>query len=90
MQALSSSCRFQSTTWTRGRFPCFSYKWHSGGGVVVKLFAFATSGRGPIPGLAATISEIGYLLLRSRHIADMSLKRLKLDDFDEKDCLKWY
>ena len=33
--------------------------------------------RGSIPGLAATISEIGYLLLPSRDMAERSLKRRK-------------
>ena len=33
--------------------------------------------RGSIPGLAATISEIGYLLLPSPDMAERSLKRLK-------------
>ena len=33
--------------------------------------------RGSIPGLAATISEIGYLLLPSRDVAEISLKRRK-------------
>ena len=32
---------------------------------------------GSIPGLAATISEIGYLLLLSRDMAERSLKRPK-------------
>ena len=39
------------------------------GGVVVKLQEV----RGSIPGLAATISEIGYLLLPSRDMAETSL-----------------
>ena len=33
--------------------------------------------RGSIPGLAATISEIGYLLLQSRDLAEIPLKRRK-------------
>ena len=33
--------------------------------------------RGSIPGLTATISEIGYLLLPSRDMAEISLKRRK-------------
>ena len=32
---------------------------------------------GSIPGLAATISEIGFLLLRSRDMAQIPLKRRK-------------
>ena len=49
----------------------------SSGGVVVKLLACGARGLqvpGSIPGLAATISEIGYLLLRSRDMAERSLK----------------
>ena len=49
----------------------------SSGGVVVKLLACGAEGRGSIPGLAATISEIGYLLLPSRDMAERSLKRRK-------------
>ena len=41
---------------------------------VVKLLACKAGGRGSIPGLAATISEIGYLLLSSHDIAEISLK----------------
>ena len=33
--------------------------------------------RAPIPGLAATISEIGYLLLPNRDMAEIPLKRHK-------------
>ena len=33
--------------------------------------------RGSIPGLAATISEIGFLLLQGRDMAEISVKRRK-------------
>ena len=46
------------------------------GGVVVKLLACGARGPGLVSGLAATISEIGYLLLPSCDIAERSLKRL--------------
>ena len=49
----------------------------SSGSVVVKLLACGAEDRDSIPGLAATISEIGYLLLQSRDMAERSLKRLK-------------
>ena len=49
----------------------------SSGGVVVKLLACGAEDQGSIPGLAATISEIGYLLLPSRDMAEKSLKRRK-------------
>ena len=49
----------------------------SSGGVVVKLLACGAGGRGSISGLAATISEISYLLLPSRDMAERSLKRRK-------------
>ena len=49
----------------------------SSDGVVVKLLACGAEGRGSIPRLAATISEIGYLLLPSRDMAERSLKRRK-------------
>ena len=49
----------------------------SSGGIVVKLLACGVSDRGSIPGLAASISEIGYLLLPSRDMAEISLKRRK-------------
>ena len=41
---------------------------------MVKLLACGARGLGSIPGLAATISEIGYLLLSSRYMAEVSLK----------------
>ena len=47
------------------------------GAAVVKLLAFGARGPEFIPGLAATISEIGYLLLPSRDMAERSLKRRK-------------
>ena len=48
------------------------------GGVVVKLLACGASQvRGWIPGLAARISVIGYLLLPSRNMAEISLKLRK-------------
>ena len=47
------------------------------GAGVVKLLTFGARGPGFIPGLAATISEIGYLLLPSRDMAERSLKRRK-------------
>ena len=43
----------------------------SSGGVVVKLLVCGAV-RGSIPDLAATISEIGYLLLPSRDMAERS------------------
>ena len=46
-----------------------SYRLRSSGGVMVKLLVCGA--------LAATISEIGYLLLPSRDIAERSLKRHK-------------
>ena len=46
------------------------------GGVVVKLLACRERGPGSIHNLAATISEIGCILL-SRDIAEISLKRHK-------------
>ena len=45
------------------------------GGVVVKLLACGERDKGSIPGLVATISEIGYLLLPRRNVAERSLKR---------------
>ena len=47
----------------------------SSGGVVVKLLAYGA--RGPGFNSSALISEIGYLLLRSRNIAERSLKQHK-------------
>ena len=47
----------------------------SSGGVVVKLWLEEQEVRGSIPGLATTISEIGYLLLLSHDMAERSLKR---------------
>ena len=47
---------------------------------VVKWFSFWLAEkevRGSIYSLAATISEIGYILLQSRDIAEISLKRRK-------------
>ena len=55
--------------------PSFSKR--SSGGVVVKALACGAGGRGSIPGLVATISKIGYLLLSSRDMAERSLKRRK-------------
>ena len=57
----------------------FVYTRHirSSGGVVVKLLACGARGPGSISGLAATISEIGYLLLPRRDMAERSLKRRK-------------
>ena len=46
----------------------------SSGGVVVKLLACRTRDLDSIPGLTATISEIGYLLLPSRDMAEILLK----------------
>ena len=45
----------------------------SSDGVVVKLFACVARGQSSNPGLATTISEIGYLLLPS-HMTEMLLK----------------
>ena len=60
------------------------HNWHwmkfsigSGGGRVVKLLACGATGRGSIPRLATWISEIGYLLLPSRDMAEIPLKRRK-------------
>ena len=47
----------------------------SSGGVVVMLLACGGIGPGSIRSLAATISEMGYLLLRRIDIAEMLLKR---------------
>ena len=44
---------------------------------MVKLLACRAGGPGSIPGLDATISEIGYLLLPSRDMAEISLNRRK-------------
>ena len=49
----------------------------SRGAVVIKLFACTERGLGSIPGLAATISDIGFLLHPSRDMAEISLKRRK-------------
>ena len=49
----------------------------SSGGVMVKPLACGARGRGSIPGLAATISDIGYLLPSSRNMAEIQLKRRK-------------
>ena len=49
----------------------------SSGGVVVKLLACGARGRGSIPGLAATILQMGNLLLQSCNKAEISLKRRK-------------
>ena len=49
----------------------------SSGGVVVKLLASGANGRGSSPGLATAMSEIGYLLLPSRDMDEISLKRCK-------------
>ena len=49
----------------------------SSSGVVVKLLVSGARGPGSIPSLAATISEIGYLLLLSREMAERSLRRRK-------------
>ena len=46
----------------------------SSGGVVVKLLPCGAKGLVSILGLAATISEIGFLLLASRHMAEIFLK----------------
>ena len=51
--------------------------WRSSGCEVVKLLTCGARGPGSIPGPAATISEIGCLLLSSRDIAEISLKRRK-------------
>ena len=49
----------------------------SGGGRVVKLLACGAIGPGSISGLATWISEIGYLLLPSRDMAEIPIKRRK-------------
>ena len=50
----------------------------SSSGVVVKILGYAEQEvRGLIPGLAARISEICYLLLTSRDMAEILLKRRK-------------
>ena len=49
----------------------------SGGGRVVKLLACRARGPGSIPRLAIWISEIGYLLLPSRDMTEIPLKRRK-------------
>ena len=46
-------------------------------GRVVKLLACGARRPGSLPGLATWISEIGYLLLPSRDMAEIPLKRLK-------------
>ena len=63
--------------WTLKRIGTSSIYVGRSGGVVVKFLACGASGRRSIPGFAAKISEIGYLLLLSRYIAEISLKRLK-------------
>ena len=47
------------------------YTWGSDG-VSFKLLACRVGGQGSIPGLTTTISEIGYLLLPSRDMAEIS------------------
>ena len=49
----------------------------SGGGRVVKLLACGARGPGSIPRLATPISEISYLPLLSRDMAEIPLKRRK-------------
>ena len=44
---------------------------------MVKFMACGARGLGSIPGLAATISEISYLLLPCRGMAEITLKRRK-------------
>ena len=56
---------------------------------MVKLLACGTSGPGSIPGLTATISEIGYLLLPSRDMAERSLKQRKSSK-QPTNILLWY
>ena len=48
----------------------------SSGAEVVKLFAWGARG----PGFATTISEIGYLLLQSRNMAEISIKWRKFSE----------
>ena len=62
----------------------------SSGGVVVKLLACGAEGRGSIPGLAATISEIGYLLLPCRDMAERSLKRRKIFKTTQPNKIQLY
>ena len=55
----------------------------------------AQEARGSIPGLAATISEIGYLLLPSRDMAERLLKRRKSSKQPTKQAknfrpMDWY
>ena len=50
--------------------------WNSGD-VVVKLLVFGSRSSGLIPGLAAAIAEIGYLLLKILNMAEISLKQRK-------------
>ena len=51
--------------------------WGSSGGWVAKLLACGARSPGSIPRLATWISEIGYLLLPSRDMAEIPLKRRK-------------
>ena len=44
---------------------------------MVQFLACGARGQGPIPGLAVTISEIDYILLPSRDMAEISLNRRK-------------
>ena len=49
----------------------------SSGDVVVKLLHCGGSSRSSNPGLVATISEIGYILLKSPNMDENPLKRRK-------------
>ena len=60
-----------------GRFTSCQICWRSSGGVVVKLLVCGARGPGSIPGLVATISELGYLLLPSCDMTERSLMRRK-------------
>ena len=53
---------------------------------MVKLLDREQEVQGSIPVLAATISDIGYLLLPSRDTAERSLKR-RIDDFTSDNTI---
>ena len=55
---------------------CCQADWKSDG-VVVKLLLAKQEARDSIPNITTTISEIGYLLLPSHNLAEISPKRRK-------------
>ena len=70
----------------------YPYILRSSGGVVVKLLACDAEDRSSIPGPAATISEIGYILLPNRDMTERSRKRRKSSNqpTNQSYILKFY